>query len=100
MKAKPRRKSATLRALEATTRATEKMQQAFLRVLLKEHEPPADARTGPARFVHCWAVYGRPVTQALDEDGQVWELHTVMDGATKKVAEQFWTPLGMERRKP
>lgn len=50
------------------------------------------------RFVQCWAVSGRPVTQALDGNGQVWELHTVLDQSTKQVTEQYWTPLGMERR--
>ena len=55
-----------------------------------------------ARFIQCFVQTRGPygVLHALDGTGQVWELHTVMDGATKKVTEQFWTPLGMERRKP
>ncbi len=58
--------------------------------------PEPQPTTG--RFVQCWAVSGRPVTQALDDTGQVWE--RVWRKATATTPEEsFWEPLNMERRK-
>jgi hypothetical protein len=49
------------------------------------------------RFIQCWAVSGRPVTQALDDQGQVWE--RVWRKATATTPEEsFWEPISMERR--
>ena len=89
MKKKPRRPSPTAKLLNAVSRLLRNLEHAHTTVTISEHPP---------RFITCWAVHGRPVTQALDASGQVWELHTVMDGATKTVSEQFWTRIGMERR--
>jgi len=96
MKAKPKRLTTTqltLRALRTLTRT----------VALATRPPSlvAPSRSGPARFIQCWTqqrgAFG--VLHALDEDGQVWQLHQTFDTATKVVTEQYWTPLGMERRK-
>jgi len=95
MKAKPERLTTTqltLRALRTLTRT-----------VAMATRPPVAVRdpTGPARFIQCWTqqrgAFG--VLHALDEDGQVWQLHQTFDTATKVVTEQYWTPLGMERRK-
>jgi hypothetical protein len=54
-------------------------------------------QAGPPKFIHCWAVSGRPVTQALDSEGQVWE--RVWRKATETTPEEsWWERIGMERR--
>ena len=64
-------------------------------------ERPAGAE---ARYVQCWTVARgySGVTQALDEDGVVWERHSrieKVDGASRLI-ESWWEPLDMTRRKP
>ena len=73
------------------------MAHAQLRAI-RAFAPLAPPRTGPPRFIQGWAVSGRPVTQALDESGQVWE--RVWRKATATEPEtSWWEPLNMERRK-
>jgi len=62
----------------------------------------------PARFVQCWPVQRggySAVTQALDEDGQVWERVTLMgpeevvEGKkVKRVQESYWIRISMTRK--
>jgi len=96
MKAKRARKSATVRALERTLRAMER----FIGATVIDAKPP-QANGSPPRFIQCWTqqrgAFG--VLHALDADGQVWELHSVIDQTSKQVTEQWWTPIKMERRK-
>ena len=74
------------------------MAQAQLRAIRAFAPVMPRRRTGPPRFIQCWAVSGRPVTQALDESGQVWE--RVWRKATATEPEtSWWEPLNMERRK-
>jgi len=93
----------TLRTLARTYRQSEKMLAVMRDIAEFATRPPESAptRSGPARFIQCWTAQrgSYAVLHALDEDGQVWELHSVFDTATKQVTEQWWTPLGMERRK-
>ena len=96
MKAKRPRKSATVRALERTLRMMERVISAPAEIDAK----PVPTN-GPPRFIQCWTqqrgAFG--VLHALDADGQVWELHSVIDQTSKQVTEQWWTPIKMERRK-
>lgn len=60
----------------------------------------------PARFIQGWVVPRglASVTQALDEDGVVWERHVLLEdemveGKTVKVIkESWWEPLAMTRK--
>ena len=54
-------------------------------------------KAGPPQFIQCWAVAGRPVTQALDSTGQVWERHWTKATATTPESS-WWEPLDMTRR--
>ncbi len=58
---------------------------------------PATPHAGPPRFVQCWAVHGRPVTQALDESGQVWE-RVYRKAPDTTPAESWWERLDMTRK--
>lgn len=58
----------------------------------------------PAKFVQCWAV-GRgfaAVTQALDEDGQVWERVSLIEKDTstgkKTLTSSWWERVDMTRK--
>lgn len=86
LKAARRRKaSPTLRLIRLYERLWQES------VLPARREPP----TG--KFVQCWAVHGRPVTQALDDQGQVWE-RVYRKPTETTPAESWWEPLGLERR--
>lgn len=55
---------------------------------------------GASRFV-ALAVQNRGgfgVLCALDASGLIWERHTVYDSATKSISDEWWEPIGMERR--
>ena len=94
MKAKRARKSATVRALERTLRMMERVLSAPAVI----GAAPAPTN-GPPRFIQCWTqqrgAFG--VLHALDEQGQVWQLHTTL--VDSKPTEQWWSPISMERRK-
>ena len=49
----------------------------------------------PAKFIYAWSVYGRPVTQALDSDGQVWE--SVSDKIDGEWVFRGWKKITMTR---
>lgn len=56
----------------------------------------------PARFVHAWTVQRgyTGITQALDEDGQVWERVIIIENiAGRKTAkDSWWEPIPMTRK--
>ena len=54
----------------------------------------------PARFVQCWAVSRgySSITQALDEDGQVWERVSLLEN--KILVDAWWEPVSMTRKPP
>ena len=88
----PRRKTSVKRRLEIA--------RAVNRVLVRIQGhvlPASQPKAGPPQFIQCWAVSGRPVTQALDSEGQVWE--RIWRKATATTSEEsWWEPLSMERR--
>ena len=51
-----------------------------------------------ARFVHCWPVSRGyfQTTQALDEDGQVWERVSLLEN--KVLVDSWWEPIPMTRK--
>ena len=61
---------------------------------------------GPARFIQCWSVNRgvASVTQALDEEGVVWERRLLLEDQViegqkvKRVKESWWEKVSMERR--
>ena len=55
----------------------------------------AEDRIRPPRFIYAWSVYGRPVTQALDSDGQVWE--SVSDKIDGEWVFRGWKKINMTR---
>lgn len=56
----------------------------------------------PAKFVQAWPVQRgySSVTQALDEDGQVWERISVVENVNgkKTLKASWWEPLDMTRK--
>jgi len=66
--------------------------------------PKTTRRDGPAKFIQGWVVprgYAS-VTQALDEDGQVWErviqLSPKEPGKRQEVMDSWWEKIGMTRK--
>ena len=107
MKARPRKKR-TPREQLLVARATVAAYRQALKAPAVEATPTAvappmlRAAGAPARFVQCWAV-GRGysgITQALDEDGQVWERVSVIENVagTKTLKESWWEKLDMTRK--
>ena len=91
------RRKRSVKRLKTSTKLRLRLAQVELRVMraLSLRYPTEPHGT---RFVQCWAVSGRPVTQALDESGQVWE--RIWRKATATEPEtSWWEPLNMERRK-
>ena len=52
------------------------------------------------RFIQCWAVSRgySSITQALDEDGQVWERVSLLEN--KILVDAWWEPVSMTRKPP
>ena len=88
----------------ATTR--ERVLRAQVRILrsVALSAPTPARRDGPAKFIQGWVVprgYAS-VTQALDEDGQVWErviqLSPKEPGKRQEVMDSWWEKIGMTRK--
>lgn len=57
----------------------------------------------PAKFVQCWPINRggyNSITQALDEDGRVWERVSKVESVNgvKTLVDSWWIPLSMDRR--
>ena len=87
---------------EQLERALRRLRLESERALTRLHATAPRPPGMPARFTMLAMVprgtFG--VLHALDEDGQVWERHTVFDKATQRVVEEWWEAVGMERRRP
>lgn len=98
----PRRKPTTKHQLAIVRAQLRAYRESLGRLVNADFDLKASATSipydGPPKFIQCWAVSGRPVTQALDSEGQVWE--RIWRKATDTMPEEsWWEPLSMERRK-
>jgi hypothetical protein len=92
---------------QAQLRGVKKLSAAMLEATSRMTRPMLTVearRDGPAKFIQGWVVprgYAS-VTQALDEDGQVWErviqLSPKEPGKRQEVMDSWWEKIGMTRK--
>ena len=93
-----RSKTAPVKRSTRTKLAIARAQLSVYRKTLTGQIPEIRVVGQPARFISAWAVNRgySGITQALDEDGQVWERVSHLEN--KVLIDSWWEPLPMTRK--